>query len=149
MQNSIKKSTVLKHSINQVWNAISDSKQFGEWFGVKFNQEFKAKQSIKGNITHPEYEHLIMQISIQELNPCQLFSFTWHPYAVDEKYDYSQEAPTLIEFKLQEIGQNTELVITESGFDNIPANRKEEAYKMNEGGWEQQIVNITEYLAKK
>ncbi len=45
----------------------------------------------------------------------QLFSFTWHPYAVDPNVDYSKEEPTVVEFRLQPIASGTLLVIAEAG----------------------------------
>jgi hypothetical protein len=35
------------------------------------------------------------------MEPKRLFSFTWHPYGVDSKIDYSKETPTLVEFRLE------------------------------------------------
>jgi uncharacterized protein YndB with AHSA1/START domain len=83
------------------------------------------------------------------MEPEQLFSFTWHPYALDQSKDYSQETPTLVEFTLEAIAAGTLLTVTESGFDKIPADRRAEAFRMNDGGWAQQIVNIERYVADK
>jgi len=76
------------------------------------------------------------------MEPERLFSFTWHPYAVDPKKDYSQETPTLVEFRLEKTAAGTLLVVTESGFDKIPRDRRQEAFRKNDGGWAQQMKNI-------
>lgn len=81
------------------------------------------------------------------MEPDRLFSFTWHPYAVDPAMDYSIEEPTLVEFTLEKAAVGTLLNLIESGFDKIPANRRSEAFAMNEGGWEQQMINIRNYVA--
>jgi uncharacterized protein YndB with AHSA1/START domain len=83
------------------------------------------------------------------MEPERLFSYTWHPYAVDPKMDYSKETPTLVEFKLEKIPAGTLLIVTESGFDKIPANRRAEAFRMNDGGWAQQVKNIEKYVTQK
>ena len=51
-----------------------------------------------------------------------------HPYAVDPEVDYSKEAPTLVEFRLEATPTGTRLTLTESGFENIPAGRRLEAF---------------------
>ena len=38
----------------------------------------------------------------------RLFSFTWHPYAIEPDVDYSNETPTLVEFKLEPKGTRHE-----------------------------------------
>ena len=89
-----------------------------------------------------------MEIVVKAIEPETLFSFTWHPYAVDPKVDYSQEESTLIEFRLQPIAGGTLLTVTESGFDKIPAARRAEAILSNDGGWAQQMKNIQAYVSK-
>ena len=79
--------------------------------------------------------------------PERLFSFTWHPYAVDPHKVYSSEPPTLVEFTLEKAGSGTLLKVVESGFDKIPAGRRSEALRMNEGGWSEQMKNIGEFIA--
>jgi hypothetical protein len=38
--------------------------------------------------------------------------------------------------------------VTESGFDKIPSHRRDEAFRMNDGGWTQQMKNIESHVAK-
>ena len=83
------------------------------------------------------------------MEPERLFSFTWHPYAVDPKRDYSKEAPTLIEFRLEKTNNGTLLIVTESGFSNIPSTRRAEAFRMNDGGWTVQMKNIESYIMER
>jgi uncharacterized protein YndB with AHSA1/START domain len=86
---------------------------------------------------------------VVKMEPERLFSFTWHPYSVDSKIDYSKETPTLVEFRLEKIASGTLLVLTESGFDKIPSDRRLEAFRMNDGGWTAQMKNIESYVAQK
>ena len=99
-----------------------------------------------GQITHPGYEHVRMQVVVQKIEPERLFSFTWHPYAVDPKVDYSDETPTLVVFTLEPTKIGTLLRVVESGFDKIPAHRRDEAFRMNDGGWEAQVGNIARHV---
>jgi len=107
-----------------------------------------AGKPVAGQITHPGYEHVRMEIVVQEIEPETLFSYTWHPYSVDPKVDYSKEESTLVEFRLQPTAGGTLLTVTESGFDKIPSERRAEAFRMNDGGWAQQMKNIQAYAGK-
>jgi uncharacterized protein YndB with AHSA1/START domain len=148
MENQIEKRIELASPVSRVWRALTDSRQFGEWFLVRMEGPFVAGQPAAGQITHPGYEHVRMQIVVKAIEPETLFSFTWHPYAVDPKVDYSQEESTLVEFRLQPTSSGTLLTVTESGFDKIPAARRAEAVLRNDSGWAQQMKNIQAYVSK-
>ena len=147
-ENRIEKRVELKAPISRVWRALTDFRDFGEWFQVKLESPFVPKIS-RGNITHPGYEHIQMEVMVQTMQPQQIFSFTWHPYAIDPKIDYSKEPSTLVEFRLEKTGTGTLLTVTESGFDKIPTDRRFEAFRKNEGGWTQQLENIEAYVTQK
>jgi uncharacterized protein YndB with AHSA1/START domain len=148
MENQIEKRIEIASPVSRVWRALTDSRQFGEWFLVKMDGPFVAGQPAAGQITHPGYEHVRMQIVVKAIEPETLFSFTWHPYAVDPKVDYSQEESTLIVFRLEPIAVGTLLTVTETGFDKIPAARRAEALLRNDSGWAQQMKNIQAYVSK-
>jgi len=132
-----------------VWRALTDYREFGEWFRVKLDGPFVPGEVSAGHITWPGYEHLKWEAVVQEMDPEQYFSYTWHPYAMDPDADYSLETPTLVEFRLEKTANGTLLVVTESGFDDIPSERRDEAFRKNEGGWAQQAKNIETYVAEK
>jgi uncharacterized protein YndB with AHSA1/START domain len=148
MEDRIEKQVEIAAPVARVWQALTDSRQFGEWFLVKMEGPFVAGKPVAGQITHPGYEHVRMQIEVKAIDPETLFSFTWHPYAVDSKVDYTQEEPTLIEFRLKATAGGTLLTVTESGFDKIPAQRRAEAFLRNDSGWAQQMKNIQAYVNK-
>jgi uncharacterized protein YndB with AHSA1/START domain len=147
MNNRIEKRIELKAPLARVWRAISDYREFGAWFKVNIEAPFVAGQPARGRITHPGYEHVVWQVVVQEIEPERLFSFTWHPYGIDPKVDYSREVPTLVEFRLAAIPGGTLLIVTETGFDQVPAARRAEAYRMNDSGWAQQMKNIENHVA--
>jgi hypothetical protein len=88
------------------------------------------------------------RLSCRKWSPNSSFSFTWHPYAVDPKTDYSNETPTLVEFRLEKTTSGTLLLLTESGFDKIPSDRRLEAFRMNDGGWTEQMKNIQNHVTQ-
>ena len=149
MNNRIEKRIELKAPLARVWKALTNHEEFGEWFRVKLEGPFVPGRVSRGRITYPGYEHVTWEATVKEMRPEQLFSFTWHPYAVDPSVDYSQETPTLVEFHLQATANGTLLTVTESGFDKIPAHRQIEALRMNDGGWAEQVKNIERHVAQK
>ena len=149
MNDRIEKRIELKAPVSRVWRALTDYREFGEWFRVKLDGPFVPGQISRGHITYPGYEHVKWEVAVRSIEPEQLFSFTWHPYAVDPKIDYSKETPTLVEFRLEEIAIGTLLLLTESGFDKIPSDRRLEAFRRNDGGWAEQMKNIEAYVAQE
>src|ERR1700677_3327321 len=123
MSNQIEKSIELNAPVERVWRALTDHNEFGEWFRVKIDGPFAAGKTATGRITHPGYEHVKWEVQIKQMDAPRLFSFTWHPYAIDPDVDYSKETPTLVEFRLQPTAKGTRLVIVESGFDALPSHR--------------------------
>jgi len=144
----IEKSIELKAPVSRVWKALTDHREFGTWFRVKLEGPFVPGEVSRGQITYPGYEHIRWVAVVQRMEPERLFSFTWHPYAIDPNEDYSGEPPTLVEFTLEPTAKGTLLRVVESGFDNIPKTRRSEAFRMNERGWSAQIENIARHVGQ-
>jgi len=154
----IEKKVLLRAPRERVWRAISDSRQFGSWFGVEFNDPFVAGTAIRGKIVpttvdaevaarQKPYEGFRFEFLVDRIEPMRLFSFRWHPFAMDSGVDYSKEPTTLVAFELDEAPGGTMLTVTESGFDRIPLERRAKAFAANEGGWTAQMNLIEKYLA--
>ncbi len=154
----IEKKILLRAPIARVWRALTDSTEFGAWFGVKFDGPFKSGAvmhgSIVGTTVDPEiakmqkaYDKVPFEVTIEQMIPEKLFSFRWRPHAVEPGIDYSSEATTLVVFALTEVAGGVELTVTESGFDQIPLARRAQAFQANEQGWGIQVRLISEYLA--
>jgi uncharacterized protein YndB with AHSA1/START domain len=142
----IEKVTILRAPQSKVWRALTDSEQFGAWFGMKLNGPLLAGRTVRGQLTIKGYEHATIDMAVERIEPETYFAYRWHPYAIDPKLDYSNEPMTLVEFRLEPAPEGTRLTVTESGFDRIPAQRRDEAYRMNDGGWKGQVENIRRYV---
>ena len=153
----IEKKILLRAPRKRVWRALSDSTEFGSWFGMKFDGPFAPGARMSGVIVpttvdaevakaQKEYEGLPVEIAIEQMEPERLFSFRWHPFAVERGVDYSKEPTTLIVFVLEEVADGTMLSVTESGFDRIPLARRAKAFTANEQGWGMVVKLIQEYL---
>lgn len=152
MADRIEKKIELKASIARVWRALTDYREFGEWFRVKLDGPFVEGQVSRGQITYPGYEHVKWYAVVQKMEPERLFSFTWpHPKSFDAAQyseDHSKDPKTLVEFKLEKTNNGTLLTVVESGFDQLPGDLRLEAFRRNEGGWTEQMKNIESYVAK-
>ncbi len=145
MSDRIEKTIEIKAPVARVWRALTDHKEFGAWFLAKLDRPFVVGKVVGFESTYPGCERLGWEIVVQKIEPERLFSFTWHPYAIDPEVDYSSEPPTLVEFTLERISGGTLLRVVESGFDKIPKERRLEAFRMNDGGWAEQVQNIARY----
>jgi uncharacterized protein YndB with AHSA1/START domain len=144
--NRIEKTVLLKAPRARVWRALSDAAEFGAWFRVNLDGTFQAGKSVTGKLAVPGYEHLTLEIMVVRMDPEDFFSYRWHPYAVDPAIDYSAEPTTLVEFRLGDAEEGTVLTIVESGFDLIPQNRRDEAFRMNDKGWTGQMEHIRRHV---
>ena len=143
----IEKQVTLQAPLAKVWRAISNAQEFGTWFKVALQGEFVEGQTIRGKITYPGYEHLKAEMQVVRIQPQTYFAYRWHPAAMDPGVDYSREPTTLVEMTLSEAAGGTALTIIESGFDALPAARRAEAFRMNDGGWATQCEHIAQYVA--
>lgn len=146
MSDRIEKTVDLNAPVERVWRALTDFGEFGAWFRVKLEGPFVLGEVARGRITHPGYEHVMWEAKVVRMEEGRLFAFTWHPYAVEPEVDYSQEPPTLVEFRVEPNGDGTLLTVTESGFDALPAGRRPDALRMNERGWAIQVENIKAHV---
>lgn len=144
----IEKQIELKAPVSRVWRALTDYREFSKWFQVNLEAPLVPGQTVRGRITYPGYEHHTMEVVVQKIEPERLFSFTWHPYALDLQKDYSKEPSTLVEFRLEPKGDGTLLTVTESGFSKLPADRWLEAFRMNDDGWAEQMKNIERHVSE-
>ncbi|HXX66285.1 MAG TPA: SRPBCC family protein [Polyangiaceae bacterium] len=154
----IQKKVILRAPLARVWQAVSDAREFGSWFGAEFDGPFAPGTHLTGRIvptradpevaeTQKPYEGAKFELSVESVVPERLISFRWHPFAVDPGVDYSAEPTTLIVFELREIPEGVLLTITESGFDRIPIARRAKAFTMNDQGWTAQMKLVEKHLA--
>jgi len=143
----IERKILLKAPRSRVWRALSDAKEFGDWFGVDFSgKSFIAGTLVRGKVTYPGYEHIVMEVLIERVTPERLLSWRWHPAAIDPAVDYSQEPTTLVVFELEEADGGTLLTVVESGFDKIPPARRATVFRLNTSGWDEQMRNIEKHV---
>lgn len=146
MSNTIEKSIEIKASRSRVWKALTDSKEFGAWFGINIEGPFKVGKVSSGKITIEGFTHVPWNSTIKAMEEPSYFAYTWHPYAVDPDVDYSGEPETLVEFWLEESDGQTSVRVRETGFDNLPPHRIADALRANTHGWGAQLENIKKHV---
>jgi uncharacterized protein YndB with AHSA1/START domain len=145
----LEKKIVLRAPRERVWRALSNAEEFGAWFGADLRGvTFAPGQTARGQVTHPGYEHLTLEVVIERMEEGRLMSWRWHPGAVDVK-EVADEPMTLVVFELSDVPEGTLLTVTESGFDKVPAARRQAAFRDNEGGWTEQMKNIERHVGGK
>src|SRR4051812_15996090 len=109
----IEKKVFLKAPRSRVWKALTRAEEFGSWFGVRFEGDFKAGAHMRGKMTpttadadvakmQKQYEGMAFDFVVDRIEPETLFSFRWHPFAIEPAFDYSKEPMTLVVFTLEE-----------------------------------------------
>lgn len=163
----IEKRVTLRAPVSRVWRAIIDAREFGRWFGFTLEGDFAPGRRMKGTFDGTLDEAALLEhqkalglrpskvrppdkeavfCTVEQIEPERYFSFRWIPYAIDAEADPEREPTTLVEFRLEPAPEGTRLTIVESGFDAVPAHRRERAFRMNEGGWAAQAENLKRYV---
>jgi uncharacterized protein YndB with AHSA1/START domain len=166
-RDSIVKQVTVRAPVSRVWRAIADAREFGRWFGVRLEGEFAPGKRMTGTFELQLDEAAIMEhqrrlgvtpsklrlprgsttfCAVERIEPERHFSFRWIPYGIDAEADPAGEPTTLVEFTLEPIPEGTRLTIVESGFERVPAHRRERAFRMNDGGWTQQAENVRKHV---
>jgi uncharacterized protein YndB with AHSA1/START domain len=142
----IQKEIVLDAPRSRVWRAITDVREFNQWFGVSLTAPFAPGAEVSGQITIPGYTHVTMTAWVETVEPERRFAFRWHPNAIDPNVDYSAEPTTLVTFLLDDAPGGTRLTVIESGFDGIPEWRRMKSIEGNSAGWAAQLDNVRKHL---
>ena len=145
-RDAIRKQVVVKAARSRVWKALVNSDEFGEWFRADLAGEFKPGAHVIGHSTYPGLEDHRFDIEIQEIVPETLFSFRWHPHERDNHLTRSERPTTLVEFRLEDVPEGTLVTVIESGFDALPDEYRDESFRENTSGWEEQMDNIRQHF---
>lgn len=148
----IEKSTVLKAPLDRVWRAISDSAQFGAWFGMSIDGPFVAGTRVSAVITPTAVDDEVAErqrphagqpspLQIVAVEPKHRLAFRWNALP-------DSNVTTLVEFTLTEVDDGVLLEIVESGFDALPPDERTSVFDGNSEGWSIQTRLIDTYLQR-
>lgn len=142
MSDRFEKTIDIRAPVERVWRALTDHVEFGTWFKASIDAPFKAGETATGTIDGGTLGVFALSMDIVAIEAPRRFVLAWHPYAIERGVDYSDEPKTTVEFVLEPVDGGTRVTVTESGFDALPAHRRDEAFRMNGRGWEIQLGNI-------
>lgn len=147
MTNQVQRSINIKVPAERLWRAITNSAEFGTWFGVTLDGEFIVGQVTRGTFTLPGHEGKPFWVRVEAIEAPKLFRFSW-PYdesvsPEDHDLDYKT---TTVEFLIEPYSEGSKLTVCERGFDNLPSKKRALVFRDNTLGWEFQFNNIRAYL---
>lgn len=146
---SIVRSIEIAAPLARVWTALTDHRQFGDWFRVMLDQPFAVGQPSTGHMTYPGYEDYRWEARVVAIEPMTRFAFEWPATGGDKAVIEQGVAEwTLVEFVLEPTDHGTRVTVTESGFDHVPEPRRTHVMRDNGGGWTQQMQNIRAYAER-
>ena len=147
-QDRIEKIVELAAPVSRVWRAITDHKEFGEWFRVRLDNPFKVGAATTGNITYPGYEDMKWVSVTEQMDHERLFAFSWPPSVIDPDTEYDRGAKVRVEFLLEPTERGTRLTITETGFQQFPEAKRLEVLRSNTEGWDIQAGNVAAHVER-
>jgi uncharacterized protein YndB with AHSA1/START domain len=152
----IEKKVRLKAPRERVWRAISQSAEFGKWFGMRIEGQFAPNTTLSASMvptevdpaiaaTQQQFTGMRLELYVERVEPMNVLSFRWHPYPI-EPAESANTPTTLVVFELADAEGGTLLTVSESGFDQIPLDKRAKTFADNEQGWEIQTRLIGKYL---
>ncbi len=151
MLDVVERQTSIAAPSELVWTALTEVEQFNSWFGVALQQPFVPGQSSSGKIgainsSAGDCGALDMTIWIERMEAPRMFSYRWHPFAIEPGKDCSSEPTTLVEFHLESVDGGTRLIVRETGFEALPTDRIDPSWRANERGWGIQVERVKAYV---
>jgi len=148
--NRISRSTFIRAPRSRVWRALTDMGEFSRWFSVETAEAaFVPGARLRGVSTHegPCYKAEFF-LDVVEMVPERTFSWRWHPGVNLLNEDLSEEPMTLVTFQLEDAEGGTLVTVTESGFDQLFAERRPRVFEENEEGWKLQIAALERHFGE-
>jgi len=163
----IKRQVHIAAPVHRVWRAITDFREFGAWFGVQLSGPFVAGHPVTGTFDArldadsvfefqeslgltPTPVHIPQGpttfCTVVAIEPERSFRYRWIPFGIDASIDAATEPTTLVEFTVEPVDGGTQVTITESGFVDVPAHRRERAFMMYHAAWTGQAAQLAAYI---
>lgn len=136
VKDTIEKTQWFAHSIDKVWNAITENEQVSQWL---VPTDFKAEVGAQYTLKNPEDNCDMVTGKVLEATPYKLV-YSW----INET---CKEVVTTITWDLVEENNGTSLTMVHSGisqYDNDTAPKMIESYT---GGWKRCFDNLGEILS--
>ena len=146
--NRIEKSIELKAPISRVWRALTDHREFGEWFLRPSRSPLPARPA------QPRPDHLsrigVRQVQSHRPEARARAHLLLHLASLRRRSRRRllHETPTLVEFTLTPTPARNPAPRHRIRLRNVPEPRRSEAFRMDDAGWAIQLSHIEAYVAK-
>ncbi|MBI1863197.1 SRPBCC family protein [Candidatus Microgenomates bacterium] len=145
MKDIISREITVHASMERVYKAISDPTEIITWFPDKIEGTLDVGQRPVMIFSGENHK---TSIYVEAAKPFSYFAYRWVPGGAGIIGDVLKVPNTLVEFFIEESGQETKVTVRESGFTSLPAEVAEECFKQNSGGWEYMIGRLEKLLNK-
>jgi len=146
----IERKTMIHAPRSRVWRALTDIAEFCVWFHAETTEKaFRPGAAVDMLSTYegPCYK-MRFTIHVVDIVPEERFSWRWHPGTNPAGEDLSGEPMTLVEFRLEDAAGGTLITVVETGFDRLLPHRQARVFGENEGGWQEQMASLEQYLGQ-
>jgi len=137
MKDVIIKEQILKHSIDKVWNAISNQEEISTWF-LKAN--FKPEVGYAYSFKSEGEDCTEINGVVKEADPYNLI-YTWIVQGTDVE--------TTVTWRLQETVDGTKLYLEHSGISNYTGDSALKMFESFNGGWNNCVTELSKYLTQE
>lgn len=135
MKDIIKKEKIFKHSIDTIWNAITNAEELSSWF-IKTN--FKAEKGFQYTFfATGEDDCTDIVGEVKSADPYTLV-YTW--------IVTNTNLETTVSWTLETVAEGTKLHLEHSGISNYEGSTAVEMFESFNGGWSNCIDKLTSYL---
>jgi uncharacterized protein YndB with AHSA1/START domain len=135
MKDIIQKEKVFNHSIDKVWEAISNGTEISKWF---IAADFKPEVGYQYTFTASEENGCtVVKGKVLEASPYTL-KYSW--IAGDDPTE------TTVAWYLEEVNGSTKLILKHSGISKYAGQTATEMMGHFEKGWEGCISGLTQYI---
>ena len=143
----IERETMISAPVERVWAVLTEGEHVGRWFSDA-GAEIDLRPG--GEITMRWAEYGVGRARIVDVDPPRRFSYRWAAIREHWGEEPDDRNSTLVEFTLAEETDGTRLKVVESGFDALDGTdeQRRRSLEENTGGWEQQLGNIRDYVAR-
>jgi uncharacterized protein YndB with AHSA1/START domain len=142
MQDVITKEITVKANAERVYKAITDPEQIITWF----------PNAIEGTLEVGQQPVLTFEghgkssILVVAAEPFTYFAYRWIPGGANIVDDLTAVPTTLIEFRIEDLGEGTKVTLKESGFAALPADVAQKSLDENSGGWDYMINRLEKVM---